>query len=89
MIGGWDEESTFDHDQRGCNGAGGFGIRKITAEFFNPAQWGINDSTGVTVEEGDLKNHAPTVARALGIELADAEGHAVEALLQPTRVAIE
>lgn len=45
--------------------------------------------TGVTVEEGDLKNHAPTVARALGIELADAEGHAVEALLQPMRTEAE
>lgn len=36
---------------------------------------------GVTVEHGDLKNHAPTIARALGFSMPDAEGVPVEEIL--------
>ena len=37
---------------------------------------------GVTVAEGNVLNHAPTVARVLGLELRDAVGCAVEEILK-------
>ena len=37
---------------------------------------------GVTIKEGNILNHAPTLARVLGIELRDAWGKPVEQILK-------
>ena len=42
---------------------------------------GPSFKSGVTLAQGSILNHAPTLARVLGIELADADGEAVEEIL--------
>ena len=37
---------------------------------------------GVVMSEGSILNHAPTLAKVLGVELKDAVGHAVEEILK-------
>jgi len=37
---------------------------------------------GVSLAEGNILNHAPTLAKALGVELRDADGKAVEEILK-------
>ena len=42
---------------------------------------GTDFKAGVRIPEGDILNHAPTIARVLSIELRDAQGTAVEEIL--------
>ncbi|MBE6536680.1 MAG: alkaline phosphatase family protein [Ruminococcaceae bacterium] len=43
---------------------------------------GPSFSPGVTLEEGNILNHAPTLAKVLGVELRDAVGTAVNEILK-------
>ena len=42
---------------------------------------GPSFKSGVVIPEGDILNHAPTLAKVLGVEICDSEGHAVLELL--------
>jgi len=43
---------------------------------------GPSFKSGVVIENGNILNHAPTLARVLGVELRDAVGKAVEEILE-------
>ena len=43
---------------------------------------GPDFKTGVRIPEGNILNHAPTIARALGVTLKDADGSAVDELFK-------
>ncbi|MBR2930500.1 MAG: alkaline phosphatase family protein [Clostridia bacterium] len=43
---------------------------------------GPDFKAGVRIPEGSILNHAPTIARALGVRLRDAEGQAVEEIFR-------